>query len=582
MKLLIVCQAIDETHPILGFFTRWVAELAKHFEHIEVITLQRGNASLPKNVTVHSLGKESGGGTRALYTFRFLKLLCTLHRRYDTVFVHMNPEYIALAGWNFWLGKKVALWYNHEVGSVALKLSHGLADSIFHTSPFAYTARYDQAIQMPAGIDTDIFKLQSVEKMPQSIYFQGRLAPAKRVHVLLEAFEKLYREGHVKLLTLVGPEDAPYIALLKKQYEDLIATGAIVFKGPVPNAETPKLFASHTVSVNLTAAGNFDKTVLESLATGTPCIVSSEAFRGVVPDTHILKAPTTELLYEKLKEAQQTSEVPVLRGHSLQELGTRLAYFMRTKTQRKPLLNRVLWAALFAVQLLVPRKPRVTVLMYHSVGYDGGFFTVTPEVLEKHLRYVKRNADSGTLEQVLGFLQGKKLSRDLVVFTSDDGYQDFADHALPLFAQHGVPITLYTLAGNPTKEAMGSTLPLIDPLKMHALTPAHVESHGMSHRKLTKLSHAECEKELSDSKQILGAEHFAYPKGSYNREVAKAIEAAGYKSAVTAVARGVMLSDSTFAIPRVQIDATTSMTEFRAKLTPAADWYYYLWGLTRI
>ena len=58
MKLLIVTQAIDSEHPILGFFHRWVEEFAKHCEHVHVICLQAGKHSLPANVTVHSLGKE--------------------------------------------------------------------------------------------------------------------------------------------------------------------------------------------------------------------------------------------------------------------------------------------------------------------------------------------------------------------------------------------------------------------------------------------------------------------------------------------------------------------------------------------
>lgn len=49
MKLLIVTQALDQAHPILGFFHRWIEEFAKHFEHIHVIALQYGKSDLPYN-----------------------------------------------------------------------------------------------------------------------------------------------------------------------------------------------------------------------------------------------------------------------------------------------------------------------------------------------------------------------------------------------------------------------------------------------------------------------------------------------------------------------------------------------------
>lgn len=279
MKLLFITQTLDEKSPVLGFVHRWVARFAESFETVDVIALSVGEHNLSKNVSVHSLGKEEGGNT-FLYALRFYNTLGSLRNKYDAVFVHMNPEYVVLAGWLWKLaGKKVALWYNHTVGSVWLKIAQPFTDTVFHTSPFAYTARYKNAKRMPAGIDTDVFKPQNVPRIPKSLYFQGRVAPAKRVHVILEAFEKLYAAGDASLLTIVGPEDEAYTRPLKAKYADLIKAGAVVFKGPVKNTETPALYSAHTASVNLTDRGNYDKTVLESLACGTAVITSSEAFK---------------------------------------------------------------------------------------------------------------------------------------------------------------------------------------------------------------------------------------------------------------------------------------------------------------
>jgi len=115
MKLLIITQVIDKNHPVLGFFHRWVEEFAKHAEHIHVIALQTGEYHLPENVTVHSLGKERGEGKLRQF-FSFWSLLFSLRKKYDAVFVHMNPEYIVLHGW-WWrrTGKRLALSYTHNV-----------------------------------------------------------------------------------------------------------------------------------------------------------------------------------------------------------------------------------------------------------------------------------------------------------------------------------------------------------------------------------------------------------------------------------------------------------------------------------
>lgn len=332
MKLLIVTQAVDKNDPILGFFHRWVEEFAKHFEHIHVIALQVGEHNLPKNVTIHSLGKEKDVD-RFQQLITLYSSLITLHKNYDAVFVHMNPEYIVLAGWLWRLtGKKIGLWYNHTVGSFWLRMAHPFTTRIFHTSPYAYTARYKNAQRMPAGIDTDVFKPHpEVTKVSKSIYFQGRIAPAKRVHIILDAFAELHGKGEANLLTLVGPENEAYTKPLRARYIALIESSAVVFKGPIPNTETPELYAAHEVSVNLTDDGNYDKTVLESMACGTPAVVSSDAFSDIVPDTLMLKDVSTASLARVLEHALSASynpdslRAPVVQKHSLPLLAKKLS-----------------------------------------------------------------------------------------------------------------------------------------------------------------------------------------------------------------------------------------------------------------
>jgi hypothetical protein len=92
MKLLIVTQVVDSTDLYLGFFHRWIEELAPRFENIEVVCLLEGKHALPKNVRIHSLGKERGKQPSYIYAFRFLKIVWRLRKEYDAVLVHMNQE----------------------------------------------------------------------------------------------------------------------------------------------------------------------------------------------------------------------------------------------------------------------------------------------------------------------------------------------------------------------------------------------------------------------------------------------------------------------------------------------------------
>lgn len=306
MRLLITTQVVDANDPYLGFFEHWLGEFARRFESIEVICLSEGLHTLPTNVHVHSLGKEKGGN-RFLYALRFIILSWKLRHRYDAVFVHMNPEYVLLAG-DIWklMGKRIGLWYNHEIGSLALRLIAPFVDIIFHTSPYAYTARYAKARRMPAGIDTDLFAPHGAHERT-SLYFQARITPAKRQHIALAAL-RIVRTTVAATLTLVGPEDSAYVKRLREDYADLIDAGAVRFLGPKRNDETPVLYAVQGVALNLTADGNFDKSVLEAMATETPVVVGSRAFSDLLAPEWIVSPEDSDALAAALLRLIQLPE----------------------------------------------------------------------------------------------------------------------------------------------------------------------------------------------------------------------------------------------------------------------------------
>lgn len=308
MKLLIVTQVVDEEDPILGFFIAWIRKFSEHTERIDVICMRKGKYILPENVYVYSLGKENGAG-KITRLIRYLSLLYSLRKEHTHVFAHMSPEYV-LTGWPIWFafGKKVALWYNHSQKSVRLSLAAYLVDAVFYTSPYAASARFSNSRQMPAGIDTDLFCSAHVSKNPLSVYFQGRVAPAKRVGEMCEAIQKLRTEGIQAEFDIVGPENASYGEELRRKYRGLVNDGSLNFLGPKKPLETPVLYSKARVSVNLTAPGNYDKTVLESMACETPVIVSSPAFADLIPKEWIVPEHDASAFAEKIKDMFALSE----------------------------------------------------------------------------------------------------------------------------------------------------------------------------------------------------------------------------------------------------------------------------------
>ncbi|MBU2159101.1 glycosyltransferase [Patescibacteria group bacterium] len=289
MKLLFITQAIDLDDPVLSVYHDWAAALAPKFESIEVIALKVGRHNLPQNVRVHSLGKEEGRQTRFAYSIRFLKLVWNLRRSYDSVFVHMNQEYILLAGlvWEF-LQKPVYLWRNHYAGSVLTDIAAAFCTKVFCTSKHSYTAKYKKTMFMPVGVDTQRFTPAPEIREPRSILFFARIAPSKRPELLLEALSKLSEEGITYTASFVGSplkKDEDFYISLKQRAEQI--TGNIQFIPGVTNDNAPEIFQSHEIFVNCSPPGMFDKMLFEAAAAGCVVVAVSTDFAELTEGEYV-------------------------------------------------------------------------------------------------------------------------------------------------------------------------------------------------------------------------------------------------------------------------------------------------------
>jgi|SRR3989344_2994836 len=287
-RLLICTQAVDQDDPALGFFHRWLEEFAKHCEMVHVVCLKEGEHHLPENVHVHSLGKEFHQGPslvkRAWYIMRFFRYIWSLRREYDAVFVHMNPEYVALGGilWRL-SGKRIGLWYVHRSVNPWLRIAVLFAKVIFTATKESMRVRTSKLKVVGHGIDTVFFspRVGSVLEKLQLVSV-GRLAPIKNCDVLIEAAATLRKGGVPVEVTFVGAptSDAErmYTGKLHAQVAALGLSGAVHFAGASGYGELPDVYRRATATVNLAPTGGSDKVVLESLACGVPVFVSNKAF----------------------------------------------------------------------------------------------------------------------------------------------------------------------------------------------------------------------------------------------------------------------------------------------------------------
>lgn len=304
MKLLFLTQKVDEKDDVLGFTQKWLEKFAQKFEKITAVCLQKGEHNLPRNVKVLSLGKESGA-SRFKYLLNFYRYIWQERNNYDCVFVHMNQEYMLLGGL-FWrlLGKKTAFWYNHHHGNLLTLFSAAISNVIFHTSPYAYSARFKNARIMPAGIATEVFrKDENISKIPYSILYLGRISPIKNLDLLIEAAKWLDKNNINFILNIVGESpqrDMDYFKKIKNLSADLEKKNKIKFWGKIPNNQTPRIYNQNEILINLSPAGLFDKTILEAMACQTAVLVSSKAFEHILPAHFIFQEGKAEDLAQKI------------------------------------------------------------------------------------------------------------------------------------------------------------------------------------------------------------------------------------------------------------------------------------------
>lgn len=289
MRLLLINYEMDAESPVLAWQLRVAQELARRCELVVVLTEKQGRGDLPGNLKVVTV-------PRLLHRFpwRWLKFkwlmnlpvwqLCRRHRL-DAVFLHMHHEwaYRLYPCWRL-LGLPVMLWYAHGTVTWRLRLAHRCVTRVVASTPEGFRIPSAKLRIIGQGIDTRLFDLAGVRQPQRDILYVGRLSPRKRVHLLIEALDRLCRR-HPRAdlrLRLIGgtltPQDRAYLEELRALAAARGVEKQVEFVGQVPMAAIPAYYRTAFLHVNVSRTGSMDKTVMESLACGCPVLTSNEAF----------------------------------------------------------------------------------------------------------------------------------------------------------------------------------------------------------------------------------------------------------------------------------------------------------------
>lgn len=344
MRILMLVQLIDEQEWMRGFTVTWVRRLAARVEKLDVITLELGEAELPANVRVQSMGKERSYG-RLRILLELYRLVWRTARDVDVIFCHMTPTYTALLAPLTWLLKKPQiLWFVHRQVTLKLRIAHLASAAIATASPESYNIAGSKVHILGHGIDTTHFTpAMDNTRHAGHVLSVGRLSTIKNYEQLLQAVALLvqdpaFKNAKVQIAGGQTQEEPDYQAYLLQQVQELALDKRVDFLGTITPQAMPEVYRKAVASVNLAPTGGLDKAVIESMATATPVIFHNRTFlplvgkdadllwcKDLAPETIAarlaavlaLDAPAYQALGQRLREA-------VVREHDLEGLADRL------------------------------------------------------------------------------------------------------------------------------------------------------------------------------------------------------------------------------------------------------------------
>jgi len=218
-----------------------------------------------------------------------------LRNEYDSVFVHMNPEYVLASGllWRF-LGKKISLWYTHKNVDWKLRLAEKLAHRVFTASRESFRLESSKVMAVGHGIDMQLFTTRREEargKNELRLLTVGRISSTKQIDVIISALGAIVRKNIDARLTIVGVPvtegDQTYSAEIKNMVGRKRHSGKVHFIGAVTHNKLPAYYEDADVFINMSRTGSLDKSVLEALAVGIPVVTGNEAFCDLLSPLHL-------------------------------------------------------------------------------------------------------------------------------------------------------------------------------------------------------------------------------------------------------------------------------------------------------
>lgn len=149
---------------------------------------------------------------------------------------------------------------------------------------------------IPIGVDLNEYKQLPEKGLFKNKYpllqdkkyilFLGRINKKKGIDILVEAFKELVKDCDDVYLVIAGPDDAGYKKEIEKKLKDYCLLEKTLFPGLLSGQEKLSAYVDAEVFVLSSYSENFAVTVIESIACGTPVVISNKVGIADVIEKH--------------------------------------------------------------------------------------------------------------------------------------------------------------------------------------------------------------------------------------------------------------------------------------------------------
>lgn len=245
----------------------------------------------------------------------------------------------------------------------------------------------------------------------------------------------------------------------------------------------------------------------------------------------------------------------------------------------KNFIRKIIYVLLGTLDSALGKKNPVTIFAYHGISSDGWRFNTKISDFEKHIELLKKEYKFIALTDVEMYIQRKKIfGKPVVAFTFDDGYENILS-IRSLIKKNKIKPTVFVIAKpeNADRKEMGTTQALLNASQITQLKKDgwSIGCHSMTHMDFANLSQKNINREIIQAKNILEKTlrtkivQFAFPKGKYVQEAITVLENTKFTSAYSMDDGKITNNTHMFKIPRVGVDASHSLIEFKYSNSPS-------------